>query len=64
MVLSGDEVIQLYFVEDIFSYCMTGKMIFTDTRGLFEFGPITGNETIKIHYSRGDEEIPGDPGKE
>lgn len=63
-VLSGDEIVQLYFVEDIFSYCMTGKMVFTDTRGMFEFGPITGNEVIRIHYSKGDDETPGDSGQE
>ena len=56
MVLSGDEVIQLYFVEDIFSFCMNGKLTMTDTRGMFEFGPITGNETIKIVYSSGEGE--------
>ncbi len=64
IVLKGDEVIQLYFVEDIFSYCMTGKLVFTDTSGIFEFGPITGNEVIQIHYSSGDSEVSGDSGKE
>lgn len=48
--LDNSSVMQFYFVEDIFSYCVTGKLIFTDQRGIFEFGPLTGNERVNISY--------------
>jgi hypothetical protein len=54
VTLDASSVRQFYFIEDIFSFCVTGKIIFTDERGIFEFGPLTGNETISIVY--GEEE--------
>jgi len=41
---------ELYFIEDIFSFCMTGKIIFQDPFGMTEFGPLTGNERLLIAY--------------
>ena len=39
-----------YFIEDIFSYSIVGKLDFTDSQGILEFGPLTGNETLTISY--------------
>lgn len=44
------DIEQLYFIEDIFSYSIVGKLQFHDRQGLLEFGPITGNEKIGIIY--------------
>jgi len=46
----SSEIEKIYFVEDIFSYCITGKILFNDRQGLLEFGPLTGNEEITILY--------------
>lgn len=54
VVLSNDEIKQFYFIEDIFSFAMSGKLLMIDTRGLFEFGPLTGNETIRVFYNAGE----------
>lgn len=50
MLLDSNNIKQLYFIEDIFSFSVVGKLIFTDDRGIFEFGPLTGNETLTIIY--------------
>lgn len=50
--LDAKDIIELYFIEDIFSFCMTGKLIFNDVYGFFEVGPFTGNEQIVIEYGR------------
>jgi len=55
VTLDAGEIKQLYYIEDIFSYSMTGKIIFTDTRGIFELGPLTGNEWLYLEY--GDTEL-------
>lgn len=44
------EIEQLYFIEDIFSYSVVGKLQFNDRQGILEFGPLTGNEKIGIIY--------------
>lgn len=46
----------LYFIEDIFSYSIVGKISFQDVQGIFEFLPLTGNEKITIKYGV-DEEV-------
>lgn len=46
---------QLYFIEDILSYSIVGKIMFDDRKGILEFGPLTGNEQIVIDYGREDE---------
>lgn len=48
--VSGESLIDLYFVEDIYSPCISGKLIFTDSNGLYEHGPIVGNELVHITY--------------
>lgn len=50
LTLDNTEIKKLYFIEDIFSYTMVGKLIFIDYRGTFEFGPLTGNEELQISY--------------
>ena len=49
--INNSTVQELYFIEDIFSPFMTGKLIFMDTFGILEKGPITGNETLTIQYT-------------
>lgn len=39
-----------YFIEDIFSLCITGKIVFVDSDGIMERGPITGRELVSISY--------------
>ena len=54
VTLQGESVQEMYFTEDIFKFCVTGKIRFYDKNGVFELGPITGNEKINIIY--GEEE--------
>jgi len=49
-VLEPGDIQQFYFIEDIFSYCMVGKMIFDDRFGINEYGPFTGNERLLLAY--------------
>lgn len=48
--IDAKDIVRIYFIEDIFSFSMTGKIEFYDQRGLFEVGPITGTEVITITY--------------
>lgn len=50
-IISKD-IVNLYFIEDIFSFCMTGKLIFHDMYGFVEKGPFTGNEQLVIEYGK------------
>lgn len=52
VILEDKDIFQCYFVEDIYSYCILGKMTFMDSYGLTEFGPFTGTENITIVYGR------------
>lgn len=54
--IDGGSIEYAYFIEDIFSYSIVGKMEFHDRQGIMEFGPLTGNEKIGIIYGV-DEEI-------
>jgi len=61
VVLNSKDIISCYFIEDIFSYSMTGKLIFHDMYGLIEHGPFTGNEQIIIAYGETDDrQVPFD----
>jgi hypothetical protein len=51
------ELKQLYFIEDIYSFCMTGKLIFKDTHGIFEFGLMNGTEQIKVYYGEESDKV-------
>ena len=44
VTLDPSDIIQFYFIEDIFSMSLVGKIIMKDNRGLVEFAPLTGNE--------------------
>jgi len=46
----AQEIGLLYFIEDIFSYSITGKLTFNDRQGIMEFGPLTGHEKIVLTY--------------
>ena len=50
IIIDSDDIIKCYFIEDIFKFCISGKLIFNDRFGLFEFGPFTGNEQLAIVY--------------
>lgn len=54
ITLDSSDVISFYFIEDILSYSIVGKLVFTDNRGISEFGPLSGNESIGLIY--GEEE--------
>jgi hypothetical protein len=54
IALNNADINELYFMEDIFKFCMTGTMTFNDRYNLMEFGPFTGNEKIAIVYAVGD----------
>jgi len=56
IVLGVEQVREFYFIEDIYSYCVTGQITFTDRQGIFEFGPLTGNERISIVYGENNDE--------
>jgi len=60
IVMDNDDIKDIYFIEDIFSYLMTGRMMARDTRGIVEFLPLVGNETITIEYGSVETGTPGD----
>jgi len=49
-VLNAGDIQEFYFIEDIFSFCMVGKIIFEDRFGILEYGPLTGNERLMLAY--------------
>ena len=49
-LLDSAHIRECYFIEDIFTHCIIGKLVFTDVKGLFEHGPLTGNELLSIVY--------------
>jgi len=55
ITLDTSDIMQFYFIEDILSYSMLGKIVFTDNRGILEFGPLSGNETIGLIYGQEDD---------
>ena len=40
----------LYLIEDLYSFCMTGKIRFYDRIGISEFGPLNGSEKLVIMF--------------
>lgn len=50
IILDNDDIRELYFIEDIYSYLKAGCLYCRDTRGLVEFLPLVGGETITIEY--------------
>jgi hypothetical protein len=51
IALNNADIHQLYFIEDIFKFCLTGTMTFNDRYNLMEYGPFTGNEKLAIVYA-------------
>lgn len=50
IIIDPSDIIECYFIEDILSPAITGKIVFNDRVGISEFGPITGTEIIVIQY--------------
>jgi len=50
IIIDGACILDFYFIEDIMSFCMTGKIEFIDKHGIVEYGPLTGNEQIVLSY--------------
>lgn len=48
--IDNSSIEKFYFIEDIFSYSIVGKLTFHDRQGILEFGPLTGNEKVGIVY--------------
>ena len=48
----SEDVVELSFIEDIYSYCMVGKLVFIDKLGLLEFGTISGTDIVHIVYGQ------------
>ena len=42
--IDAEDIIDWYFIEDIFKFTMSGKLIFYDKYNFLELGPFTGNE--------------------
>ena len=51
LILDNADIIELYFREDIFKFCIAGTITFNDRYNIFQFGPFTGNEKIYLLYS-------------
>ncbi len=39
-----DDIMHFHFIEDIYSFCITGKVTIIDREGILEKGPFTGSE--------------------
>lgn len=52
--ISGSDVLDFFFIEDIYAYSIIGKVTFVDKAGAMEFLPITGEEDIAIIYGIGE----------
>jgi hypothetical protein len=55
-VLMNEDIYEFYFIEDIFKFCMVGKLVFLDRYNFVENGPFTGNEKIFVSYGIGQSE--------
>jgi len=56
ILLDNRNIIQAYIIEDIYSFCMTGKIKFYDLQGIAEYGPFTGVERIQFIFGNQEEE--------
>jgi len=52
--IATSDVLNCYFIEDIYTYSIMGKITILDRAGAMEFLPITGEEEIAIIYGIGD----------
>ncbi len=53
-VLTGMAIDYVYLIEDIFSFSVTGKIVFWDRVGLMENGSINGNEIFRVTFGNTD----------
>jgi hypothetical protein len=51
VVLDNADIIQCYFIEDIYSFVKNGKLIFKDNKGIVEFLPLMAGELLTIVYA-------------
>lgn len=51
IVLNNADIVELYFIEDIFKFCIVGTIKFNDRYNIMQYGPFTGNEKLAIIYS-------------
>jgi len=50
MVIDGSDIVEFYFVEDLYLPAMIGSLTIRDRKGVVELAPITGNEIITFTY--------------
>jgi hypothetical protein len=48
--ISNKDIMECYFIEDLYSMVNLGKITLFDRYGLKEYGPLTGDERIIINY--------------
>lgn len=53
-IIPTEDIVECWFIEDIYSYCMTGKLKFYDSIKLIEKGPFTGSEKVIFTYGATD----------
>jgi len=55
--IDNKDLIDCYFIEDIYSHSMVGKLVFNDVYGMWESGPFTGHEKVYIVYGEETEKV-------
>jgi hypothetical protein len=53
-IIMNEDIYEMYFVEDIFKFSITGKLVFNDRYNFLEAGPFTGQERIAFIYGVGE----------
>lgn len=56
VILDNDDIRDIYFIEDIYSYLKCGKMYCRDTRAIAQLLPLVNEETLLIEYTTDDSE--------
>jgi len=51
--INASDIIECYIIEDIFAYCLTGKLIFNDVNGLLDVGGLIAGTFVWIRYGDG-----------
>ena len=49
-LLDNMSVTKLFFIEDIYCWCKSGKLVMYDNMGIWEYLPLVGDEKITIEY--------------
>lgn len=74
--LDNTDIYKFYFIEDLYSYTLTGKLQFHDRNNIFEFGSLIGGISVNVvfgeeydvglffHVYRADRTIPSGPNEE